>query len=206
MNKKALIIIGLAVVIAASGGGLLLANGSHPRGADADPIASESIFADATSGDVEQTQAGTEDVQDTEPDAATEMTEAQTDEPTEPDKTPTDAGGSDDEPVVTSDNISGRFTILKVVDHTTGSTQQPRVVLGNYYNDCYLSFEPTGKFELYLNTASGVAEGGTYHIYDNIISVLYDSGIGAEYTLFTSANGSVDYIIVNYGDYDIYFS
>lgn len=210
MSKKALIIVGLAVAIAAATGVYFAGSSLNTRGANSDPLTdtsssidtssasngADAIAAEATDYDV--VEAPTTDIDNN--DEQTEVEQASVD------NSNSTAIDSDSELVLSADTITGYLTISKVIDHTTGREQSPRVVFGTSYSDCYLRFDASGSCALYVNPSSGEVQKGTYHIYDNIISVLYDSGIGTEYTLFTAADGSIDYIIVNSGDYDIYFS
>ena len=97
------------------------------------------------------------------------------------------------------------YNISRIIDHTNGDECTPREVFGKFYYYCYLSFKSDGTFELCLNPSSGEIETGTYRIYDDVLSIEYADGTGTEYTIISDNEGGIDCIIVNYGDYDVYF-
>ncbi len=97
------------------------------------------------------------------------------------------------------------FTVERVVDHTTGEQINPRVVFGNEYKACYLKFTSETDLQLYLDTASGNVKKGKYEIYEYGLFVTYDGGTSTEYNIILDNGGNLEYIIVNYGDYDVYF-
>lgn len=97
------------------------------------------------------------------------------------------------------------FTVDRVVDHTTGEQINPRVVFGNGYKECHLKFTSDSELELYLDTVSGTVKHGKYEIYEYELFVTYDEGASTEYNIILDNSGNLQYIIVNYGDYDVYF-
>ncbi len=111
---------------------------------------------------------------------------------------------SDNTDEVTSTN----FAIEKIVDHTTGEQVQPRVVFGSGFNinDNYIRFDTNYNFELYISGYLNSTIKGTFTQYEDIIYVEYEDGTSAEYDVTYTDDGIISYIIVNYGDYDIYFS
>ena len=102
-------------------------------------------------------------------------------------------------------NSSGTYHIIRVIDHTTSELCTVREVFGSMHNQCYLSFGADGSLELCLNPAAGEIRKGVYKVYSDVISVEYDDGSGSEFDLVADGFGGVEYIIVNYGDYDVYF-
>lgn len=110
-------------------------------------------------------------------------------------RTEASAGAADADPGFSDVIQSSRFTVSKVIDEKTGEEISPRVALGTSYNDCYLSFDDDSRFELYLaNLREGV-----YEINDNIISVVYSDGKGAEFTILSDENA----VSVPYGEYNV---
>ena len=107
---------------------------------------------------------------------------------------------------VTDQIISGSMSVQFVVDHSTGAEASPRVVFGEDYAVCYLVFSEKKTFEMCLDPASGSIRTGTYEIYDDVVSVSFDDGGGSEYDLLFDEDGNITHVIVNYGDYDVYFS
>ena len=192
MNKKVLAIVGLAAVIAVSTGAITLSgSGGHIRGADGDPVNTDTVSTDTGADDVIQDDATpTEynDVQDSsENDISTENTGNDI------------YGYADDIVSVESYNIA------RIIDHTTGDECTAREVFGKLYYYCYLAFKSDNTFELCLNPVADEIRKGKYAVYGDVISVEYEDGVGSEYTVISDNNGGIDYIIVNYGDYDVYF-
>ncbi len=108
----------------------------------------------------------------------------------------------------TGDVTTTNFSIEYIIDHTTSQQVSPRVVFGSSYNvsDNYIKFDSNGSFEMYLSGYFNNTKKGTYKLYDSIISVEYEDGTASEYDVTYADSGVISYIIVNYGDYDIYFS
>lgn len=108
----------------------------------------------------------------------------------------------------TDDITTTNFKISQVVDHTTGEVVQPRVVFGSGFNvgANYITFDSTGKFEMYFSGFSDVTRAGTYEDHGEIIYVEYTDGKAAEYDLVRDSDNKIIYIVVNYGDYDVYFA
>lgn len=197
MSKKIVAIVGLAAAIAVSTGVITFTSG-HKRGTDGDPVGREtaSYTADAT----EEPYDGVDqdDYDNTDPvdfTASEDVTEGQP---------AADPGGdvngySDDIVSVESYNIS------RIVDHTTGAEVTAREVFGKLYYYCYLAFRSDGSFEMCLNPVADELRTGTYKIYGDVISVEYSDGAGSEFDVISDSSGGIDYIVVSYGDYDVYF-
>ena len=193
MNKKVLVIVGLAAVIAVSGGVISIAgnNSGHVRGADGDP-ATTAVNVETYAPDDDSTS-----------DAISDETSA-VDISTEPAELDDDNG--DDIYGYGDDIVSvASYNISSVIDNTTGKYCTPREVFGSLYYYCYLAFKSDGTLELCINPTAGEILKGRYSIYRNVISVLYDDGTGAEYDVISNSSGEVDRIIVRYGEYDVYF-
>ncbi len=195
MNRKIIVIVALAAVLAA-GVGVYSASHSgtsldgekeYDLTAAADNAADDAVEEDAIAtviegetydSDVEESivneALSTIDVEDTAPDYADEI-------------------------------VSTTFRVKRTVDHTTGEEVSPRVVLGTGYAQCYIKFDTDGNFELFIDASSGKIKQGTYELFDSIISVTYGDGIGTEYDIISDDFETIAYIIVNYGDYDVYF-
>jgi hypothetical protein len=200
MNKKILVIVGLAAVIAVSAGVISMTGDSFERGSDFTRSATEAFepVSDETPAISDQTDGA--DVTETpvEDTVVTEETEAPQDEPTlEPGN---DVNNYQDELVSVSS-----YSVRRVIDHTTGEECTPREIFGKQYYLCRLSFYSDGRLELLLNPSSDDLREGRYSIYDDVVSVLYGDGSGAEYTILTDENGEIGSIVVNYGDFDVYF-
>ncbi len=108
----------------------------------------------------------------------------------------------------TLDITTTNFTIDRIIDHTTGEAVSGRVVFGKSFNadENYIKFDSNGNFEIYLSGYLDDTKKGTYTEYDNIVYVEFEDGTAAEYDVKYADNGIISYIVVNYGDYDIYFS
>ena len=208
MSKKILVIIGLAAVIAVTTGVIAISGDSHQRSADADP---SSYLSDQTTDDGAVTEDSyTEDdtaynADDQTEDTPADVTEAPAEDPTEDVEAETEPEEETvgDEPVNADDGADSSSTYLladtsysvaRVFDHSIGQQSTPREVFGSLYGSCYLSFSSDGSF------ADPASYQGGELSYDK-----YSDGSGSEYTI-CSSDGQIDYIIVNYGDYDVYFS
>lgn len=108
----------------------------------------------------------------------------------------------------TVDVVTTNFTIERIVDHTTNEEVSGRVVFGKSFNQAenYIAFDSGGNFEINLSGYLDQPRKGTYTEYDNIIYVEFEDGKAAEYTVNYTDDGTISYIVVNYGDYDVYFS
>lgn len=108
----------------------------------------------------------------------------------------------------TSDVVTSNFSIQRVFDHTINEEVHPRVVFGSQYNksDNYIKFDSQGNFQIKLSGYLDDVTVGTYTQYDDIIYVEYKDGTAAEYDVVYDDSGIISHIIVNYGDYDIYFA
>ena len=197
MNKKIIAIVGLAALIAVSGGVISMTGDSFVRGTD---------FTRETTVVSTDTAAPTDwDIPETNPALPEETDSSETDFP---EQVQTDAyidSGNDvnhyqDELVSVSS-----YSVKRVIDHTTGEDCTPREIFGKLYYYCRLSFYSDGKVELLLNPASDDLRTGRYSIYDDVVSVIYDDGSGAEFTILTDDIGEISYIVVNYGGFDVYF-
>lgn len=181
MSKKVLAILGLAAVIALSAGVIGIVGNSGDKEKDIDPT-----VADFTEAPVETTEAPTS--------------------PTEAPTQPATLGGGDSLGYGKSLIAAGKLRIVRVVDHSTGSETTAREVFGRYYTECFLTFPSDSRFQLCINPTSGDVITGSYKIYGSVISAQYSSGTGSEFNVkLKDGSATIDYIIVNYGNYDVYF-
>jgi len=200
MNKKWLVVVGLAAVIAVSGGVIALTGGQqHPRGADADPTVSDSTYADITPANGDHADTASESTQNT-AESESDIADATESAATVRSDPGNDVNHYSDDLVSTTS-----YNVARVIDHTNGEECTPREVFGKLYYYCYLAFKSDGTFELCINPSSADIETGNYRIYDDVISIEYADGTGSEYTIISDNEGGIDSIIVNYGDYDVYF-
>ena len=100
------------------------------------------------------------------------------------------------------------FKICRIVDHTTSEEVKGRVVFGSGFNeaDSYIKFDNDGNFEMFLSDYLNKTKRGNFTEHDSLIYVEYEDGTAAEYDIVYNDEGIISYIIVNYGDYDIYFA
>ncbi len=108
----------------------------------------------------------------------------------------------------TLDIVTTNFTIDRIIDHTTNEEVSGRVVFGKSFNvqENYIKFDSNGNFEIFLSGYLDSIKTGTYTEYDDIVYVEFEDGTAAEYDVKYTNDGIISYIVVNYGDYDIYFS
>ncbi len=205
MNYKVIAIVGLAAVLAVSGGVIAATSSDNEnQSKSADTSSSAAEVDSSTSDDGADEYSVPEDyieASDTisdlpEPEAETEETNA----------IPTSYDGTVEPSVPYEEQlISASMTVKFVVDHSTGAEAPPRVVFGEGYSYCYAAFDSDGTFEMCIDPASGAIRTGTYRLYDNIVAVQYSDGVASEYDILTDEYGNITHIIVNYGDYDVYF-
>ena len=207
MNHKVLAIIGLSLTLAISGG-VVAATSENVKNKPLPvrPTTSETTVSQnngeiSGNGNADDPADGI-DATDENGFPIEEITEPET----EPEELPTGYDG-DVEPSESFEEqlISASMTVKYVVDHTTGAQTSPRVVFGEYYTYCYAAFSEDKRFEICLDPTSGELRKGSYTIYGNIVSVVYDDGVGSEYELLTDEEGNITHVIVNYGNYDVYF-
>lgn len=208
MSKKILVVVGMALIIAVSGGVIAL-NSNHKdtnkQSASSSAIASsdENIGNDISEGsDNSSSDVITED-------ESTDENVTDNDEnfdETQAVEAPTSYDGTV-EPAVPYDEqiISDTMYIKFVVANSTGAEASPRVVFGKEYDACYIAFSPNKTFEMCVDPVSGDTRSGTYEIVNDIVSVTYDDGTGSEYDILVDEAGSITHVIVNYGDYRVYF-
>ena len=191
MTKKALVIVLMAGVIALSGGVttyFVTRDGGSDAGKGTDPDPS-SVTEYA-------------DIDETAPDDAEETSPPEDDPETQ---APTEAADTDVNAYSAVLTSSGTYRIRRIYDHTSGTEVTAREVFGKLYSYCSLSFSDDDRFELCINPTSGEIRRGNYQIYGDVISAEYDDGVGSEFSIITDTPGAIDYVLVNYGDYDVYF-
>jgi len=193
MNKKIIAIVGIAGAIALSGG-IWAASGAPP------------LFKSDKS-DASSTSSKTDDAVNTDDSVPDDVSGSDIDEPTVPENTILSAQTPTVEPSVSYGEqlTAQRMTVEFAVDHTNGEQVSPRVVFGESYTDCFAEFNADGSFSMCINPSAGIIRTGTYQIYGDTVSVEYDD-VGSEYKILTDAYGTIEYLIVNNGDYDVYFS
>lgn len=207
MSRKALVVVGLAAVIAASTSVAFASNGGrHVRGVDGDPVSATVSSDDADVSDSSESGVYSDpeivasDYSGTVAYSADVSSDFET-------------GASEPSAVEDSDNSVGSFNvlpvssfgILRVVDRDSGEEQSPRVVFGKSFNSCFLTLYNNSSLEICLNPSTGIAESGTYSIYGDIMYVFFGDDREAQYEVAFSDDGNIDYIIVPSGNYDIYF-
>lgn len=156
-----------------------------------DTSVTEAVFLDEDTGDTDYIVAETEASQDKSPDSDNDFV-------------PSDDSISDN----TADVVTTKFTIERVYDLSLQQEVQPRVVFGTGYkqSDNYIKFDTNGNFEMYLSGYLSTTTVGTYKEYDGFIYVEFENGTAAEYDIVYDDAGLISYIIVDYGEYEIYFS
>ena len=156
-----------------------------------DTSVTEAVFLDEDTGDTDYIVAETEASQDKSPDSDNDFV-------------PSDDSISDN----TADVVTTKFTIERVYDLSLQQEVQPRVVFGTGYkqSDNYIKFDTNGNFEMYLSGYLSTTTVGTYKEYDGFIYVEFENGTAAEYDIVYGDAGLISYIIVDYGEYEIYFS
>ncbi len=192
-KKVSLILLSVLVVAGACVGVYFYQQGdvdtSHTDATDTS--VTEAVFLDEDTGDTDYIIAETEASQDKSPDSDNDFV-------------PSDDSISDN----TADVVTTKFTIERVYDLSLQQEVQPRVVFGTGYkqSDNYIKFDTNGNFEMYLSGYLSTTTVGTYKEYDGFIYVEFENGTAAEYDIVYDDAGLISYIIVDYGEYEIYFS
>ena len=205
MSRKALIIVGLAVLIAASTG---VAFATNNPGQGGKPV---TATAAATYPSTEATEEEIIDDNDTVTEADIPVTEASS-ENFDDVKDGVMIDGHLVEPSSPIENLpeSERFlndiyTLQRVLDAESGEELSLQMVLGKYYNDCTISTYTDGTLELCLNPSADAIKKGIYSIYNDIIYVDYGDGHIEQYPIIYANNAVIESIIVSDGKYDYYF-
>lgn len=198
MSRKVIAIIGMALALAVSGGVIAFINDKNPQQnqTDATTTASDPTTVEVADLTEEIPEDMTIDI---------EIDESEfVEDTTEDDSLPTSA---DVEPSVPYEEqiINASMSIQYVVDQSTGAQESARVVFGEDYKYCYAAFDADKTFEMCLDPTAGTIRKGTYEIYGNVVSVVYEDGSGSEYDILTDESGNITHVIVNYGDYAVYF-
>lgn len=195
MAKKVSLILLSVIVVAGACVGVYF----YQQGADDivptetyETSATEEVYLDVDTGDSDYIIPATEASQDKTP----------SDDDT--DFVPSDDNVSDN----TADIVTTKFTIERVYDLDLQQEVQPRVVFGTGYKDSdnYIKFDNGGNFEMYLSGYLSKTTFGTYELYDDYIFVEFENGTAAEYDIVYDDSGVVSYIIVDYAEYEIFFS
>ncbi|MBQ7134269.1 MAG: hypothetical protein IJO20_07210 [Ruminococcus sp.] len=190
MAKKATLIVLAVLLVAGTIAGVYFYNNSVNGNKTTNSSTPNEIYLD-------EDESGEEYIIDS------EETSGSTESSTE-DFIPIDDNLSDNTLDITTTN----FTIDHIIDHTTGEEVSGRVVFGKSFNaeENYIKFDSNGNFEIYLSGYLDNTKKGTYSEYDKIVYVEFEDGTAAEYDVKYTDNGIISHIIVNYGDYDVYFS
>lgn len=196
MSKKALIIVGLAAVMAASAGIVLSSGGnSHPRSTDGDPAASAQSSSIAASDDLSDGGPG----QDHESSNIVESIAVVYGEISSVNSDATGSIDNDKAHVPTA-----TYSIKRVVERNSGDEISPQLVFGKYYGGCYLNLYSDSTAEICLNPSTGISEKGSYTIAESTISIDFGKDRAAEYSIVYGEN-RIENIIVVSGEYDVYF-
>ena len=208
MNHKVLAIIGLAIILAASGGVVAATSGNQKPADKTDKPAAADGYDDTDEYDADF-NADTDPEEVISDDGAEDVTvfEDVDEQSDATNAAPTSYDGTVEPSVPYEEQrVTATLSIQFVVDHSTGAETSARVVFGESYQYCYAAFDADKHFEICLEPASGKVRKGTYRIYNNVVAVEYDDGVGSEYEILNDENGNLTHVIVNYGDYDVYFA
>lgn len=190
-KKVTIIVLSVILVLAVGAGAFLYLSSSDNNDKTEETFATHEVYLDEDKSEQDY-------IIDT-----TEKTETEATQYSD-DFIPSDDNLSDN----TVDVVTTNFTIERIVDHTTGEEVSGRVVFGKSFNQDanYIVFDSNGNFEINLSGYLDEAKKGKYTEYGNIIYVEFEDGKAAEYNVKYTDDGIISYIVVNYGDYDVYFS
>ncbi len=210
MNRKLLIIIGLAALIAGSTGVAFASNSGKPvQAGSAEPSAA--VAADdggeAQYDDVQNEPAADLPAAESQAIIAEEETTAmreRTDLPLVDGKVIQQPESTEELPQSQA-VLNDTYAVLRVLDAESGEEVSPQVALGKYYSGCYMSTFTDGTLELCLNPSAEITRKGIYSIYNDILYVDYGNNEIEKYPIIYSHDAVVDSIIVSDGTYDYYF-
>lgn len=210
MNKKVLAIVGLAIIIAVSGGVIALNSGNGNTKDNTSAASSAVSDNDPDTGDNSGEEIDHPDDSSSEDFPVDETTgESSSDENDDEKETeaaaPTSFGTVEPSVPFEEQIISQTMYVKFVVDNSTGAETSARVVFGADFESCYIAFSPEKTFEMCIDPTSGATRTGTYQIVGDLVSVTYDDGTGSEYDILVDEAGNITHVIVNYGDYNVYF-
>ncbi len=218
MSRKALVVVGLAAIIAASTGVAFASNTPKQivRGADADPVAS-SVQSGASDNTGNEYGSFTDDsnisAQDSNAVVSAVATpsgvaESTADGQAEGDPLSADGSGVNDGSggYSASPRIpSAQYTIRQILDQNSGEELSPRVIFGKFFNECKLTLYNDSTLDLCLNPSTGAVETGSYYIDGDLLAVNFGSDRETAFHLIFNDDGDIDYIIVPSADILIYF-
>ena len=204
MGKKLLIIVGLAAAVAAATGVALTVNNNadHPRGADGDPtVVVAQTDADAKNSDLADTALDVDETAEATDTSASDVTESDTDtaEITDDDS---DISDTDDDRTAA---VTAEYGVIRVVERDTGEEQSPRMLFGQYVNECYLKMFDDCTVEICVSPANGQVSKGTYSIYGDTMYVDYHDDRVLQYQVVYDDDNKIEHIIVPSGEFYIYF-
>lgn len=203
MSKKALIVVGLAALIAASTGVAFATNG---------PGQAKPSVTTPTAATVPPTEAVVDyEVADEADHESGTITEA-SEKPTTTVENGVMIDGHLVEPYAPMEELpetqrflNDKYTIQRVLDAESGEELSLQVVLGKYYGDCSISTYTDGTLELCLSPSTGEVRKGIYSIYNDILYVDYGDDRIEQYPIIYAENAVIESIIVSDGVYDYYF-
>lgn len=203
MSKKALVIVGLAAVIAATSGIAFASN--------RDGLQKTKTFSDAETvsvsddGDVLSDDGGSSigensgDAADPDGTVDPEGTAVSRDPSEDLDDDNSDSGQASRAEVIAS------YTVQRVILRDSGEEQSMGLVFGKYASLCYLKLYDDGTAELCVNPSAGTSRRGEFTVKDDRMYVDYGGVEPAEYPVLYADGGGIETIIVPYGEYDVYF-
>lgn len=100
--------------------------------------------------------------------------------------------------------VSKNLSVIKCIDTYDDKEITPREVLGEDYLNSYIEFDTDNNFRMNLGYN---AKSGTYKIdYDkNEIRVIYNDDTESIYRVILDDQQNIEYIIVPYGEFEVYF-
>ena len=209
MNSKALIVVGLAAVLAATTGVALSSNSDRlPRSDDGKTVATvaQKDHNDGDKNDVAGNKIYDNAVVDES--AASENPTVTADEQTSTESSEnTSVMDAQTNPSDSSFVVLPKATyrIRRVVERDTGEEQRPQLIFGKYYSECFLTLYNDCSAELCINPSTGFTEKGSYSVYNNTMYIDFGNDRIAEYPVIFSDENKIIGIIVDSAGYDIYF-
>lgn len=213
MSRKGLVIIGMAVLLATTGGVAFAGNSSVPPSATASSAAEtvneyyDTNDENDSDGYVEYHDGEVADPIDDD-NAENDILSSPSDpvsndgsaDQTEPENN--DQSGNDD---FAERNLIYEFSVQQVIDHNSGDPVAPQVAFGKYYHLCGLKLYDDGSFELNFNPSTGNLKTGTYEIEGDDMIVDFGDNRLDSYRILFGDEGDIESIIIASGKYIIYF-
>ena len=207
MSRKALVIVGLAALLAATGGVAFASGGGQQ------PPVSSSAVSEQTNDTYSDNSDDSPYDEDTQDDSNDVVEQSDTDVEAADDGVSSDMENTEPETEAQDDDTSypvdkqliADFSVIRVIDHNTSDPVAPQMVFGKYYNSCFFRLYDDDSFEICTSPSTGTIDTGSYTVEDENLIAEYDNGKTASYKILFDDSGDIETLIDASGKYIVYF-